>query len=170
MHIMGSGPTGSPRGIPYDRRSDMPEPVRHDVYGHGDASFKAAGGEPGVRRLVDDFYRIMGERADARRIFEMHPTDIGVSRDKLARFLCGWLGGPKLYSAKYGPIRLPPAHAHLDIGAAEHDAWLACMQEAISLQPFADDFKSYLLAQLRVPAARIRQVCGNRAGSAQSDS
>ena len=99
----------------------------------------------------------------------MHPHDIAISHDKLARFLCGWLGGPKLYSEKYGSIRLPPAHAHLDIGIAEHDAWLACMQEAIELQPFAAEFKSYLLAQLRVPAARIRSVCSRQAATEQSD-
>jgi hemoglobin len=122
-----------------------------ETYGIGDASFRAAGGEEGLRRLVDDFYRIMGERPDARTIFRMHPPDIAVSRDKL----CGWLGGPKLFSEKYGPIRIPAAHAHLRIGQAEHDAWLACMEEAIALQPFEESFARYLLRELRVPAGRV---------------
>lgn len=129
------------------------------TYGLDDTSFRAAGGEEGIRRLVDDFYDIMCQRPDARAVVEMHPRDLSISRDKLARFLCGWLGGPKRYSEKYGSIKIPSAHAHLSIGEAEHDAWLACMQEAISLQPFADSFKVYLLEQLRVPAGRVLAVC-----------
>lgn len=132
------------------------------AYGVDDASFRAAGGREGLRRLVDDFYRIMEERPDARRIRDMHPKGLEVSRDKLARFLCGWLGGPKLFSEKYGPIRIPAAHAHLRIGMEEHDAWLACMRDAIALQPYAEDFKVYLLEQLHVPAGRVVQASTQR--------
>jgi len=89
-------------------------------------------------------------------------ASLDVSRDKLARFLCGWLGGPKLFSAKYGPIKIPMAHAHLPIVRADHDAWLACMEEAIALQPFHESFKVYLLEQLRVPAGRVLDVCRDR--------
>ena len=76
-------------------------------YGTGDASFRAAGGAAGLRKLVDDFYDLMGTDARFATIFAMHPTDVEVSRDKLARFLCGWLGGPKLYHEKYGSIGIP---------------------------------------------------------------
>ena len=127
-------------------------------YGTDDASFQAAGGVEGIRKLVDDFYDLMETRPDASRIRRMHPRDLEISRDKLARFLCGWLGGPKLFSEKYGPITIPGAHAHLDIGEAERDAWLNCMAEAASKQPFAEDFKEYLLVQLGVPAERVRIV------------
>jgi hemoglobin len=33
-----------------------------------------------------------------------------------------------------------------------------CMQRAIAVQPFSDDFKNYLLAALSIPAERVRQV------------
>jgi len=128
-------------------------------YGNGDASFQAAGGEPGLRRLVDDFYAEMQRLPEARRILAMHPENLAVSRDKLARFLSGWLGGPRRYQERYGSITIPSAHRHLDVGEAERDAWLQCMANAVALQPYADDFKAYLLAQLFVPAERIRQVC-----------
>ena len=101
-------------------------------YGEGDASFRAAGGEAGLRLLVDRFYDLIDERPDAVRIRRMHPQDLEVSRDKLTRFLCGWLGGPKRYAQKYGPIQIPKAHAHLAIGSAERDAWLACMGAALA--------------------------------------
>lgn len=126
------------------------------VYGVGDASFRAAGGEEGIRRLVDAFYDLMETLPEARDIRAMHPADLGVSRDKLARFLCGWLNGPKRYQEKYGSISIPGAHAHLAIGTRERDAWLACMAAALAQQPCAPGFRDYLLRQLAVPAERVR--------------
>lgn len=136
----------------------QPSPPVPDTrsYGDGDRSFLAAGGVEGIRQLVDAFYDAMCELPDARKIRDMHPQDLDESRDKLARFLTGWLGGPKLFSEKYGPIRIPVAHRHLSIGPAERDAWLLCMKVAADQQPYADDFKTYLLQQLYVPAERSR--------------
>jgi hemoglobin len=125
-------------------------------YGDGDASFQAAGGQQGLRRLVDAFYDQMEQLSEAKTIRNMHVRDLAVSRDKLALFLCGWLGGPKLYREKYGAIGIPKAHRHLDIGLSERDAWLLCMEKAIALQPYAEGFKVYLLEQLAVPAERSR--------------
>lgn len=133
-------------------------------YGTGDASFRAAGGESGIRDLVVTFYRLMDALPEARIIREMHPADLETSIDKLARFLCGWLGGPKRYREKYGSITIPGVHRHLRVTASERDAWLACMQRAIERQPYAADFKRYLLEQLAVPAERIRQVCAQEHG------
>jgi len=126
------------------------------AYGEGDSSFQAAGGEEGLRRLVDGFYDAMEILPEAKRIREMHPKDLTESRDKLARFLCGWLGGPKRYNEKYGSIRIPKAHSHLDIGVEERDAWLRCMEESLKVQPYEADFKVYLIEQLFVPADRSR--------------
>lgn len=128
-------------------------------YGTGDASFQAAGGEAGIRKLVDDFFDLMGSDARFATIYEMHPEDKDVSRDKLARFLCGWLGGPKLYHEKYGSIGIPRVHGHLAIATPERDQWLACMREAVEQQPFSDDFKQYLMEQLFVPAEAVRRRC-----------
>lgn len=125
-------------------------------YGVEDASFRAAGGEAGIRKLVDDFYEAMDRLPEASTIRAMHPADLSVSRDKLARFLCGWLGGPPLFAEKYGPIRIPQAHGRFAIGSQERDAWLLCMAEALKTQPFAPAFKRYLLEQLYVPAERSR--------------
>jgi hemoglobin len=128
-------------------------------YGEGDTSFRAAGGETGVRRLVDDFYDAMDALPEARAIRAMHPDDLAESRDKLATFLCGWLGGPRRYAERYGTLSIPGAHQHLDIGDAERDAWLLCMERAIARQGYAPEFAAYLLAQLRFPARRIVEVC-----------
>lgn len=125
-------------------------------YGQQDHSFKTAGGFEGIKQLVDDFYSAMDTLPVAKHIRDMHSPNLDESRDKLTRFLTGWLGGPKLFSEKYGPIRIPVAHRHLSIGPAERDAWLACMQVAIDKQDFPQDFRDYLMAQLYVPAERSR--------------
>ena len=138
--------------------ADIPDSEKREqpVYGDGDASFQAAGGVEGIRQLVDDFYDIMDQLPEAKGIRDMHPQDLTVSRDKLARFLCGWLGGPKLYREKYGPIQIPRAHSHLSIGIHERDTWLLCMWKALEKQPYQEDFKHYLIKQLFVPAERSR--------------
>ena len=128
-------------------------------YGTGDASFEAAGGEAGIRQLVDDFFDRMSSDERFATIYGMHPEDKEVSRDKLARFLCGWLGGPKLYHEKYGSIGIPRVHAHLAIDTSERDQWLTCMRESVEQQPFAADFRQYLMEQLFVPAEAVRRRC-----------
>lgn len=128
-------------------------------YGVGDATFRAAGGEPGIRTLVDAFYDIMAASPDYATIWSWHPGDNDVTRDKLARFLCAWMGGPRLYAEKYGPISIPGVHAHLQVTSVERDQWLNCMREALSLQDYPADLVEYLLRQLAVPAERIRMAC-----------
>jgi hemoglobin len=129
-------------------------------YGVGDSSYKAAGELSGLTKLVDSFYNFMNSLPEAKVIRTMHSDDLALSRKKLAYFLSGWLGGPKLYSENFGSINIPSAHKHLPIGLAESDAWILCMQKAVAEQPYKESFKLYLIAQLRVPAERIRRTCG----------
>lgn len=129
------------------------------VYGQGGASYQAAGAEAGVRKLVDAFYDLMERDARFNTIDTMHPPDRATSRDKLATFLCGWLGGPRLYREKYGAIGIPRVHGHLPITEEERDQWLTCMEEAVAAQDFAGDFKLYLMEQLYVPAEAVRRRC-----------
>ncbi|MDC9727853.1 MAG: group II truncated hemoglobin [Methyloprofundus sp.] len=125
-------------------------------FGTFDASYEAAGKEVGVRKLVDEFYRQMETLTEGQHIRAMHKEDLGTIKDKLALFLMGWLGGPRLYPDKYGSISIPQAHQHLVINEQERDAWLLCMKEALKVQDYSDDFKQYLIQQLAIPAERIR--------------
>jgi hemoglobin len=145
-----------------DREGAGGERSARRAYGDGDATFQACGGEAGLRRLVESFYAQMAERPEAREILALHPKDLTTSIDKLARFLCGWTGGPKRYAEKYGSIKIPKAHRHLPIHEGERDAWLVCMQHALAEQPYPEDLKRYLLEQLFVPAERIRRVVAER--------
>ena len=131
-------------------------------YGKGDATFQAAGGVDGIRKLVDSFYDLMGEDPQYSRIFNWHPQDIEESRDKLALFLCGWMGGPRPFVEKYGPIAIPVVHRHLDITEVERDMWLDCMRRALEEQDYPEDLVEYLNQQFFIPADRIRQACSQR--------
>ncbi|MEJ6079726.1 group II truncated hemoglobin [Vibrio sp. 1-Bac 57] len=129
-------------------------------YGVGDNSYTMAGKLAGISKLVDDFYINMDNFPEAKKVRAMHSSDLFESKKKLAYFLSGWLGGPKLYAENYGSINIPAAHQHLSVGVEESNAWLLCMEKAIDQQPYEAAFKVYLLEQLSIPAARIRMACG----------
>lgn len=127
-------------------------------YGTGDATFKAAGGEEGIKRLVDSFYNIMGSNPRYQLIWNWH-SDKDLSRDKLARFLCGWMGGPRRYQERYGPISIPDVHKHLAIDEEARDLWLSCMNEALDSQDYPTALIDYLNEQFAIPAEMIRRRC-----------
>lgn len=138
--------------------------AQHPPFGTGDTSFQAAGGSAGVRQLVEDFYAIMDSAPPAATIRRMYPQDLSPAREKLAVFLCGWLGGPRQYAERFGPISIPQFHSRWPIAEAESEAWLSCMEQAIARQGYSVAFADYLLQQLRVPAARIRQAAAHAHG------
>lgn len=128
------------------------------VYGVGDSTLQAAGGEAGVKKLVDAFYDYMDTLPEAETIRAMHADDLTESREKLTTFLTGWMGGPSRYAEKYGSMNIPGAHSHLAIGIAEKEAWLLCMQKALDDQGYDEVFKRYVMVQLSFPA----EMCRNR--------
>ena len=126
--------------------------------GDGMDAYRAAGELAGITSLVDAFYSNMDTFPEARVIRNMHPDDLTESRKKLTYFLCGVLGGPRLYIDHYGGINLPDFHRQFPIGTGERDAWMFCMQQAIAVQPYEASFKKFLVARLSIPAERIRMA------------
>ena len=126
------------------------------IYGVGDSTLQALGGEAAVRELAERFYAAMQRLPEAQGILALHPVDLALSRDKLATFLIGWMGGPSRYRERFGPIAIPAAHRHLPIGPEERDAWLLCMRTALDEMGVDAELKTYLLAQLRHPAEMCR--------------
>ena len=96
--------------------------------------FELLGGEVGVRKIVDRFYDFMDELPEAWEIRKLHPQDLGGSRDKLFKFLSGWLGGPPLYEQEYGHPRLRARHLPFPIDNQARDQWLLCMRLALEEQ------------------------------------
>ena len=118
--------------------------------------YERLGGAAAVRKLVDRFYDLMESLPEAGKIRDFHPEDLAGSRDKLFKFLSGWLGGPPLYVAEYGHPRLRARHLPFPIGPDERDAWLRCMTQALSETELDDLLRDHLLQSLRQLADHMR--------------
>lgn len=118
--------------------------------------YERLGGEQAVRKLVDRFYGLMDTLPEAQRIRDLHPEDLSGSRDKLFKFLSGWLGGPPLYMDEFGHPRLRARHLPFPIGEAERDAWLLCMERALAETNMEELLRVQLLQSLRNTADHMR--------------
>jgi hemoglobin len=92
----------------------------------------------------------------------MHGAELAAVSEKLKVLLTAWLGGPNRYRERFGPIAIPAFHAQFPIDEAERDAWLLCMRRAVDDQPWADDFKTYFMRAIAVPAERCRVASVDR--------
>jgi len=98
--------------------------------------FELMGGEAGVRRLVDAFYDLMDADPDTEGVRSLHGEDLTVSRDRLADWLSGWLGGHQVFHQSHpGHLCLISAHHAFDIGPLETSQWLSCMRRALQGSP-----------------------------------
>ena len=136
------------------------------IFGDGDATYKAAGELEGITRIVDRFYDLMESLPEAKKLRDMHPDDLTLSRQKLTYFLSGWMGGPKLFAEHFGPISLPVAHSHLHIDEDSKNSWMFCMDTALSQLEYPEDFREYLMRKLATPAESIRLMAGLHPGHA----
>lgn len=93
--------------------------------------YEAIGGIDKVDELVDRFYDLMALEPQFAELQAIHPPDSTSSREKLKFFLTGWMGGPDIYSPKYGHPMLRARHLHFKIGIQERNQWLACMYRAL---------------------------------------
>lgn len=93
--------------------------------------YEMLGGEAGVQALAAAFYRAMDELPEAQGIRAMHGASLELIQAKLAAYLSGWLGGPLVYVERFGPMCLSRAHQPYEIGNAERDQWLRCMDRAL---------------------------------------
>lgn len=94
--------------------------------------YLAIGGEPALRMLVRRFYELMDSQPETYAIRKLHPADLSTSEEKLFMYLSGWLGGPQLFTEKFGHPRLRARHLPFAIGSAERDQWMLCMRQAMS--------------------------------------
>ena len=94
-------------------------------------AYELMGGETAVRCLVDRFYDLMVDDPGYSGIRKLHPQDLSGSRQKLFMFLCGFMGGPSLYTEKFGEPRMRTRHLPFSIGVSERDQWLSCMSRAM---------------------------------------
>jgi len=82
-------------------------------------AYARIGGEDGVRRLVHRFYELMDTLPEAAACRAIHPPSLAGSEEKLFLYLTGWLGGPPLFTDRYGHPMLRRRHLHAPIAGPE---------------------------------------------------
>jgi hemoglobin len=105
--------------------------------------YDAVGGAPTFQRLVDAFYARVEQDPLLRRLF---PDDLEPGKQHQYLFLIQYFGGPQSYSESRGHPRLRMRHAPYSIGAAERDAWLQHMLDAIDEVGIAEPARSTMRA------------------------
>ncbi len=106
--------------------------------------YEQLGGAEKLRTLVDRFYDLMALDANFQGIRQMHPTPMDSSRDKLFWFLSGWMGGPDLFTEKFGHPRLRARHLPYSIGISERNQWLICMGTAMEELAIEEPLRDHL--------------------------
>ena len=110
--------------------------------------YELLGGDARVRELVDRFYDLMDLEPGYRELRAVHGSTLESAREKLYLFLSGWLGGPPLYTDRFGHPMLRARHLPFAIGTVERDQWMACMKQAMDEVGVPDDLRPFLESSL----------------------
>lgn len=106
-------------------------------------------GEQNLKILVDRFYDLVFKNEVISRLFK---TDKEVIKEKQRLFLTQFLGGPSLYSDRYGHPKLRARHLPHPITEEDAVAWLSCMSAAITSLSIDESLKDELFKRF-IPTA-----------------
>jgi hemoglobin len=107
--------------------------------------FQLIGGEAGVRRLVEAFYDVMERDPALKRLRALHAEDLGPMRERLADWLTGWMGGPRVYAQRHpGRPCIVSAHAPFPIDAQTAEDWMGAMRQAFDAVGVAGELRAML--------------------------
>ncbi|MBO8165267.1 MAG: globin [Brevibacillus sp.] len=114
-----------------------------------DNPYEMIGGDETVARLVDTFYDLVKQHPDLAPLF---PDDLTETKEKQYRFLTQYLGGPALYSQRYGHPMLRARHLRFPITPRRAQAWLACMKEAMDRIGLTGEVREAIFQRLTMTA------------------
>lgn len=117
--------------------------------------YELIGGEKAISSLVDRFYFFMDTLPEAAGIRALHQKSLAGAREKLYKYLSGWLGGPDWYIEQYGHPRLRARHFPFPIGESERDQWMLCMNKALSEMPMDTQLRNALSQALQQLATHM---------------
>lgn len=106
-------------------------------------------GEENLRLLVERFYDLVFSHERISRLFK---TDKEVIKEKQRLFLTQFLGGPPLYSERYGHPQMRARHMPHPITEDDASAWLSCMAAALGSLDINEELKDELFQRF-VPTA-----------------
>lgn len=81
-----------------------------------------------LKAIVDRFYDLVFNESNISFLFK---TNRSLIQEKQYQFLTQFLGGPQLYTEKYGNPKMRMRHAPHAIDIKAKDEWLRCMKIAI---------------------------------------
>lgn len=110
-------------------------------------------GKENLETLVECFYDLVFVNDQIAHLFKNDKEEI---KAKQRLFLCQFLGGPALYSEKFGHPQMRARHMPHPITETDAIAWLHCMSQAIGLLPVSEELKDELFA--RFPATAMFMV------------
>lgn len=111
-------------------------------WGDADTPYEEIGGAEAVRALSEVFYDVIEEESPTLRA--MLPASTRNTRQKLAMYLSGWLGGPPLYEEKWGHPRLRMRHMPFSIGTDEAAEWMRCMRATMDKSGVSEPLRTFL--------------------------
>jgi hemoglobin len=106
-------------------------------------------GAANLQLLVERFYDLV---FTDERIASLFKTDKELIKEKQFLFLTQFLGGPPLYSQRYGHPQLRARHLPHPINDEDAVAWLQCMSAAITSLPITQETKDELFKRF-IPTA-----------------
>ena len=122
-----------------------------------------ASGRARVDQIAQRFYDVMEEREPALTLLHARDANGKIdanSRERFSLFLLGWLGGPGEYEARYGHPRLRMRHGRVPIDLAMRDAWLRCMDQALTDCGVTGELRTFLDERFAHVANFLRNVPG----------
>jgi hemoglobin len=95
-------------------------------------------GNENLQKLIDQFYDLVFSSEKIAPLFKNDKEEI---KEKQYLFLSQFLGGPHLYTQKYGHPKMRARHLHHAISEEAKNEWLRCMKLAIATLDLTDDLK-----------------------------
>lgn len=95
-------------------------------------------GAENLQKLVDKFYDLVFSSEIIGPLFKNEKEDIKM---KQFEFLTQFLGGPQLYTEKYGHPKMRMRHLPHAINEEAKNEWLCCMKIAINTLDLSEDLK-----------------------------
>lgn len=121
--------------------------------------FEKMGGLPATRTIANEFYDVMDKEEGTRKLLEMHPKKLVMSRHKLYKFLTQWFGGPKLFGEQYVNAEwLELKHRRLNFNEDEKNQWLYCMNTVMGNLGFESELKEEIMTTFRQMIAAMQAL------------
>ncbi len=120
--------------------------------------YSAMGGEKAILSLVDRFYFYMDTLPEATGVRAVHQDDLSRAKERLFKFLSGWLGGPDLFVQEFGHPRLKQRHFPFVVNQKGRDQWMLCMNKALYEVSMSDELRNNIKQALSDLATHMMNV------------